>query len=34
MSTNARRPELPPELMSVLATFVERLDDIPTKESA
>jgi PAS domain S-box-containing protein len=30
----ARRPELPPELIAVLATFVERLDDIPTKESA
>lgn len=28
------RPELPPELASVLATFAERLDDIPTKERA
>lgn len=26
-----RRPELPPELETVLATFAERLDDIPTK---
>lgn len=25
-----RRPELPPELETVLATFAERLDDIPT----
>lgn len=30
----SKRPELPPELVTVLATFVERLDDIPTKESA
>lgn len=29
----AKRPELPPELVTVLATFAERLEDIPTKES-
>jgi signal transduction histidine kinase len=28
------RPELPPELETVLATFAERLDDIPTREPA
>jgi PAS domain S-box-containing protein len=27
------RPELPPELATVLSTFAEQLDDIPTKES-
>ncbi len=26
-------PALPPELASVLSTFSEKLDDIPTKES-
>lgn len=33
VDNNAGRPELPPELASVLSTFAERLDDIPTKES-
>ncbi|MEO8698387.1 MAG: hypothetical protein ABI867_00050 [Kofleriaceae bacterium] len=28
---SAGRPELPPELATVLTTFAERLDDIPTK---
>lgn len=32
-TTDTGKPELPPELASVLSTFSEKLDDIPTKES-
>lgn len=31
-TTAGSRPELPPELASVLSTFAEQLDDIPTKD--
>ena len=31
-STAGSRPQLPPELASVLSTFTEQLDDIPTKD--
>jgi signal transduction histidine kinase len=34
MDTHGAPPALPPELASVLSTFAEQLDDIPTKESA
>ncbi|MEO7097302.1 MAG: PAS domain-containing protein [Polyangiales bacterium] len=33
MDTHGAAPALPPELASVLSTFSDRLDDIPTKES-
>jgi signal transduction histidine kinase len=33
MDTHCVVPTLPPELASVLSTFAEQLDDIPTKES-
>jgi PAS domain S-box-containing protein len=34
IDTHGAPPTLPPELASVLSTFSDRLDDIPTKESA